>query len=181
MSRSTWTKILLIASMMIHQPVMATTKTEPSEVLRHAKAVLLPTQGHRVSGVVIFSAEKNGVKITAELSGLTPGKHGFHIHELGDCSAADATSAGGHFNPDNMEHGAPNAASHHEGDLGNIEANSAGKASYEYLDKSLSFSGKNSILGRSVIVHEHEDDFKTQPTGNSGNRLACGVIGVIRP
>ena len=117
----------------------------------------------------------------AELTGLQPGQHGFHIHEFGDCSdVAKAASAGGHFNPTNHQHGAPDASDRHEGDLGNIEADAQGKAHVDITDKVLKLSGNESIIGHAVIVHEKADDLKTQPTGDAGGRLACGVIGVAK-
>lgn len=143
-----------------------------------AVCVVYPTQGNSVTGTVIFTKVAGGVKVVADLQGLTPGKHGIHIHECGDCSAADGTSAGGHFNPMGMNHGAPMDAMRHEGDMGNIQADATGKAHLEYIDKDISFEGATSIIGRSVIVHKNEDDLKTQPTGNAGARVACGVIGI---
>src|SRR5438132_2131831 len=145
-----------------------------------AIAVLHPTAGNNVTGSVTFTQSGEVVLVVADITGLTPGKHGFHIHEFGDCSAADASSAGGHFNPMKKPHGAPDAAERHEGDLGNIEADSTGKAHLELKDKMLKLSGENSILGRGVIVHEKVDDW-SQPTGNAGSRQACGVIGVAKP
>jgi len=144
-------------------------------------AVLSPTKGNNVSGVVTFTKVEGGVMITADVTGLTPGKHGFHIHEFGDCSAADATSAGGHFNPGHMEHGAPDTAARHAGDFGNLEADESGKAHYERVDTIISLTGAHSIIGHGVIVHEKADDLKSQPTGNAGARVACGVIGVAKP
>ncbi len=143
-----------------------------------AVCVLYPTQGNKVTGTVWFTQVTGGVKVVADLKGLTKGKHGFHIHECGDCTAPDGTSAGGHFNPKSMNHGAPMDAMRHEGDMGNIEADESGNAHLEYVDKSISFDGDASIIGRSVIVHKDEDDLKTQPTGNAGARVACGVIGI---
>ncbi len=145
-----------------------------------AIAVLHPTQGSEVSGSVTFGESGGSVKVVADISGLTPGKHGFHIHEFGDCSDAKAASAGGHFNPGKHNHGAPDASDRHEGDLGNIEADASGKAHLELTDKALKLTGSNGILGRAVIVHEKADDLKTQPTGDAGGRLACGVIGVAK-
>ncbi|MEP0822207.1 MAG: superoxide dismutase family protein [Ignavibacterium sp.] len=145
-----------------------------------AVAVLHPTKGNTTSGIVWFESVKGGMKVTAHLSGLTPGKHGFHIHEYGDCTADDAISAGGHFNPTNMPHSSPSSGKRHVGDLGNIEADKGGNAHLEYVDPMLSFSGPNSIIGRGVIVHEKADDLKTQPTGDAGGRLACGVVGVAK-
>jgi Cu-Zn family superoxide dismutase len=141
-----------------------------------AVAVLSPTQGSNVKGQVTFLEETEGLRVTGNISGLTPGKHGFHIHEKGDCSAPDATSAGGHFNPEMRKHGAPTEPEHHLGDLGNIDADGSGTARFERVFPFLTFKGTNSIVGRSVIVHAKPDDFKTQPTGDAGGRLACGVI-----
>ena len=150
----------------------------PKNMVQKAVCVLHPTQGNNVTGVVTFTKVDNGVKVVADLQGLTKGKHGIHIHECGDCSAADGTSAAGHFNPMGETHGAPMDAMRHEGDMGNIEADATGKAHLEYVDKTISFEGMASIIGRSVIVHEDEDDLKSQPTGNAGARVACGVIGI---
>lgn len=145
-----------------------------------AVAELKPTEGNHVTGNVTFIAHNGALRVVAEIEGLAPGLHGFHIHETGDCSAPDASSAGGHFNPDNTPHGAPEnpPAQRHAGDLGNLEANAEGKAHYEIVDQVLSLGGPNSIVGKSVIVHAQPDDLSTQPTGNSGPRLACGVIQV---
>jgi Cu-Zn family superoxide dismutase len=145
-----------------------------------AVAVLHATQGNAVEGKVTFAKAEGGVKVNVHVTGLTPGKHGFHIHEFGDCSAADGASAGGHFNPSTESHGAPGDAQRHTGDLGNIEAGANGVADLEYTDSRASFDGANSVLGRGVIVHAGTDDFKTQPTGNAGGRLACGVIGAAK-
>lgn len=145
-----------------------------------AICVLYGTQGNTVSGTVTFTKVAEGVKVVASLSGLTPGKHGFHIHEFGDCSSPDGLSAGGHFNPTGAMHGAPMDQSRHEGDMGNIEADAKGNAHLEYVDPHMSFDGPGSILGRSVIVHAKEDDMKSQPAGNAGPRIACGVIGLAK-
>lgn len=144
--------------------------------VQKATCVLSPTQGNNVSGTVTFTKVKEGIKVVADIKGLSKGKHGFHIHEKGDCSAPDASSAGGHFNPEGMNHGAPPDMMVHVGDLGNIVADASGNAHYEYVDLMLTFEGKNSIIGKSMIVHAMEDDLITQPTGNSGKRVACGVI-----
>jgi Cu-Zn family superoxide dismutase len=151
-------------------------KTE--NAITEAVAVLQPTEGHAVHGIVTFTKVIEGIKVVADIEELSPGKHGFHIHEYGDCSAPDGTSAGGHFNPDNMPHGAPTDLERHVGDLGNLEADAEGKAHYERIDNLISFSGLHSIIGHAVIIHAGEDDFTTQPTGNAGTRVACGVIGI---
>lgn len=146
-----------------------------------AVAMIHALSGSSVAGKVTFTASGDQVQVVADITGLTPGKHGFHIHEFGDCSSPDGSSAGGHFNPSHKEHGAPDAAERHAGDLGNIEADSSGKAHLEWTDKTMKLSGADSIVGRGVIVHEKADDLKTQPTGNAGGRLGCGVIGVAKP
>lgn len=156
------------------------TMAAPAPVTK-AIAVLTPTQGNKVMGTILFTAVTGGVNIVAHITGLTPGKHGFHVHQFGDCSAPDAMSAGGHFMPTGHMHGAPTDSVHHDGDLGNLIADSTGTAHYEYTDPTMELSGQNSIIGLAVIVHVSEDDFKTQPTGNSGARQACGVIGIAKP
>ncbi len=145
-----------------------------------AVAVLTPTKGSTVHGVVTFTKVDNGVHVVADVEGLTPGVHAFHVHEFGDCSAADAASAGPHYNPEQMPHAGPDAMKRHEGDLGNITANENGKARYDRVDSHLALEGAHSIIGRSVIVHEKADDFTTQPTGAAGGRVACGVIGLSK-
>jgi superoxide dismutase, Cu-Zn family len=145
-----------------------------------AICVLYSTSGSNVSGTLKFIQTDRGIQITTDIKGLTEGKHGIHIHECGDCSAADASSAGGHFNPEGKMHGSPDVMSSHAGDLGNIVADKSGVAHLEYTDKMMSFEGVNSIIGRSVIIHKDEDDLKTQPAGNSGARVACGVIGISK-
>lgn len=158
--------------------VGATEGTGPSASDR-AIAVLHPTDGNNVSGTVTFERKEKGIGVIAKIKGFTGGgKHGFHIHEIGDCSAPDAESAGGHFNPENMPHGGPQSAKRHVGDLGNIEADASGNARYEAVDPKLALEGSRSIIGRSVIVHAKPDDLTTQPTGGAGARWACGVIGV---
>jgi Cu-Zn family superoxide dismutase len=140
-----------------------------------AAAQLEPKSGSQVTGMVTFTKVGDEIQVVADIQNLKPGKHGFHIHEKGDCSAADAASAGGHFNPTQQHHGGPTTLDHHTGDLGNIVADSSGKAHLDWKGK-LSLSGKDSIIGRSVVVHEKEDDLKTDPAGNSGARIACGII-----
>ena len=142
-----------------------------------AVADLAPTQGNAAKGTVTFAPKGDGLVLTARVSGLTPGPHGFHIHENGDCSAPDGTSAGGHFNPQGKPHGNPAAADHHGGDLPMLEADAAGNATLTAEIGGVTIgSGAGDIVGRSVIVHKDADDFKTQPTGNSGARVACDVI-----
>jgi Cu-Zn family superoxide dismutase len=141
-----------------------------------ATVKLAPTANQTARGEVTFTAEAGGVHVVGSFSGLVFGEHGFHIHEKGDCSAPDGTSAGGHFNPATKPHAAREAADRHAGDLGNLKADPYGLARVDFVDATLSLSGPNSIIGKAVIVHEKADDFKTQPTGNAGARVACGVI-----
>ena len=143
-----------------------------------AVAVLHPTAGNTVEGSVTFTEVEDGVQVDATITGLTPGKHGFHVHEFGDCSAVDASSAGAHFNPTNKPHGGADAIERHVGDMGNVEADASGAAKLIYLDHRMSLGNdRRSIIGRAVIVHAKPDDWKTQPSGDSGDRVACGVIG----
>jgi Cu-Zn family superoxide dismutase len=146
-----------------------------------AIAVLHPTAGNKVAGTVTFTEEADGVRVQANLNGLTPGTHGFHVHEFGDCSAADLASAGAHFNPTNEPHAGPDAAKRHEGDMGNVEADASGNAKLDYVDHHISLTNdKDSVIGRSVVVHAKADDLKSQPAGDSGARIACGVIGITK-
>ncbi len=146
----------------------------------HAIAQLLPTTGSSVKGTVAFTKVASGVHVHAEITGLTPGEHGFHVHEYGVWSE-NGMSSGGHFNPTMAPHAGPDAKKRHVGDLGNITANSNGNATVDMDDSHLSFHGANSILGRGVVVHEKADDLKGQPAGNAGARLAVGVVGVAKP
>lgn len=145
-----------------------------------AVAVLHPTQGNDISGVVTFTRQVDGIHVVAHINGLEPGDHGFHIHQYGDCSAADGTSAGGHFNPAGMAHSGPTDAERHVGDLGNVTANASGHAMLDVVDPHLTFDGAHSIIGRGVILHDGADDLTSQPSGAAGPRVACGVIGIAQ-
>ena len=137
--------------------------------------------GSKVVGMITFTKAGDDVQVVGDITGLTAGKHGFHIHEKGDCSAPDAASAGAHFNPTNQHHGGTTTPpERHTGDLGNIEANAEGVATLDWTDSQLGFDGHHGIVGRAVIVHAKADDLKTQPTGDAGGRLACGVIGIAK-
>ncbi|KAI8098129.1 copper/zinc superoxide dismutase [Gilbertella persicaria] len=144
-------------------------------------------KGNDVSGVVKFSqaSEDAPVVVDASFTGLKPGKHGFHIHEFGD-NTNGCISAGPHYNPHGKTHGAPEAEVRHAGDLGNITANASGEATLKVEDSQLKLIGPLSIIGRTVIVHADEDDLGlgghelSATTGNAGDRLACGVIGVTK-
>ena len=147
---------------------------------RPATATLQPTKGNQAKGTVTFTPtdDANKVKVQVHLSDLKPGSmHGMHVHEKGDCSAPDASSAGGHFNPAGKPHGDRSVTEKHAGDLGNVEASSAGKVSATFDVDDISVSdGQQGIIGKSVILHEKADDLKTQPSGDSGDRIACAVI-----
>lgn len=161
-------------------PAMSMPLTSTDSTVHKAVCLVYPTRGNNVTGTVIFTKIQGGVKVTADLQGLSKGKHGIHIHECGDCTAADGSSAGGHFNPTSKSHGAPMDVNRHAGDMGNIEADETGLAHLEYIDHTLSLDGQNSIIGRSVIIHKNADDLKSQPSGNAGPRVACGVIGISK-
>jgi Cu-Zn family superoxide dismutase len=142
-----------------------------------AVAVLEPTKGSTAGGTVNFIQKGDKVVVTARVSGLAPGAHGFHIHEKGDCSSGDGMSAGGHFNPYGKPHASPSTADRHAGDMPMLQADGYGEATLTLeLDVITIGGGVADIVGKGVIVHKDPDDFKTQPTGNSGARVACGVI-----
>lgn len=143
-----------------------------------ATAPLQAKGGSQVGGTILFSTQGSGLRVVARVTGLKPGQeHGFHIHEKGDCSAPDAMSAGGHFNPTAQPHG-PQGAPHHGGDMPSLKADAMGNAEATFTVDGVSLTGPtDGVIGKSVVVHAMPDDYKTQPTGNSGGRIACGVIG----
>jgi Cu-Zn family superoxide dismutase len=165
------------AAQQVAQP--AAPAAAPATVTK-AICVVHPLGDSKVTGKVVFTKVTDGIEIAAEISGLSPGDHGFHVHEFGDCSMADGVCAGGHFNPGGKPHGKPDAAERHAGDFGNLTADASGKATYKRVDKVATLNGPNSIIGRSIIVHAAPDDF-SQPTGNAGARVGCGVIGIADP
>lgn len=147
-----------------------------------AQALLMPTQGRTAGGEISFQMEEGGLRMTGRITGLTASAaHGFHIHEIGDCSAPDASSAGAHFNPIGHPHGQVGTDPHHAGDMPNLQADAQGAVSVDLLLPTLEIgsSGPRDVLGRAVVVHEQADDYATQPAGNSGARIACGVIGRV--
>src|SRR5687768_4439742 len=137
-----------------------------------------PAWGKPTGTVTFKEAGENKVKVSYDLKGLTPGKHGFHIHEKADLSAPDYSSAGPHFNPTKHKHAGPDAGERHAGDLGNVEADTSGNAKGNVTADGLTIGSgaANDIVGRSVVVHEKADDLKTDPSGNSGGRVAAGAI-----
>ncbi|ABE45462.1 superoxide dismutase family protein [Polaromonas sp. JS666] len=143
-----------------------------------AVAQLQSTTGNTATGTVSFTKSGDKVVVKGEVRGLKPNaEHGFHVHEKGDCSSGDGLSAGGHFNPDGKPHGNHSDMAHHAGDLPSLKADASGVAKFSFETTSIAVgSGPSDVTGRGLIVHRDPDDYKTQPTGNAGPRLACAVI-----
>lgn len=156
-----------------------TTQDDTNKISK-AVCVMTPTEGNTANGLVTFTQTDSGILIVADIKGLAAGKHGFHVHQFGDISKLDGTSAGGHFNPEGVTHAGHGDKVRHVGDFGNIVADEDGKAHYEELDSLISFSGTHNIVGRTIIIHSGEDDLVSQPTGNAGKRAAYGVIGIAK-
>ncbi len=150
-------------------PQAADDLTSPQEVA----ADLEPRSGSGVTGRATFTESDDGVIAEITIAGATPGQHGVHLHDVGDCSAPDAKSAGDHFDPAGAPHGSPNAPDHHTGDMGNIEAGDDGRGKVTVV---MPDTTVRAIIGRALIVHADPDDLQTQPSGNSGDRVACGVV-----
>lgn len=142
-----------------------------------ATATLAPTSGQTAQGTVRFVQLPDGaVEVSVDLSGVPPGVHGFHVHDKGDCGD-NGNAAGGHFNPTGAAHGAPAAGPHHAGDFGNVTADASGRVQTRFTTRAVSVEpGTNSAVGHAVILHANPDDLTTQPTGNAGGRIACGVV-----
>ena len=158
----------------------ATGARAASEASPMAWAELRNASGASV-GSALLRQENGRVRIVVQASGLAPGRHGIHVHSVGQCEAPAFQSAGAHFNPSGAPHAGPDDAKRHVGDLGNIKADASGTARYKRVDKLITLSGTNSIIGRSIIVHAKADDLKTQPSGDAGDRIGCGVIGIADP
>jgi len=143
-----------------------------------AVAEITPTEGNQARGSVELSGGNGATRIAGTITGLKAGAHGLHIHAIGDCNAPDASSAGDHFNPDDDPHGSPQDLddAHHVGDLGNVTANEKGEAEVNIEDDEIALSGAESVIGKALIVHSGQDDFETQPSGDSGSRVGCGEI-----
>jgi len=146
-----------------------------AELPQEAVVVLMPTHGNDVHGTLVLKQQDGHVHVTGEVTGLTPGEHGFHIHEFGDLRDPQGKSAGGHYNPHGTMHGGPDDNDRHPGDLGNIEANAQGVAEVDKQAKGLML---HFVLGRSFVVHAGKDDLKSQPSGDAGPRVAVGVVGL---
>jgi Cu-Zn family superoxide dismutase len=145
---------------------------------RVALAEISATEGREATGTLQFTAEGDTVRVQGRITGLEPGAHGLHIHAKGDCSAPDASTAGDHYSPDDDPHGSPNdlPGEHHLGDLGNVVADEDGSAEIVAEDPEVRLSGPESVIGKAVVVHADRDDLETQPSGDSGARVGCGVI-----
>ena len=181
--KCTW---VLAASVLVLLPACASKEEapapEPEPVVEEvappaAVAVLAPRADNEASGTITFTETEGGVEIVADIARVSPGLHGIHLHEKGDCSAADFTSTGGHFNPTDAPHGSPEDAVRHAGDFGNIEIGEDGVGRLVLMSDMLTVAeGPNTVVGRAVILHEGEDDLESQPTGAAGGRLACGIV-----
>ena len=158
----------------VSAPVLAVVGT-----VARAEAALAPASASIASGRLVLVAEPGGVRISGTLGGLRPGlPAAFHVHERGDCSAVDASSAGGHFNPLGQPHGRSGSAAHHLGDMDNLQVDSQGRAAVDVLLPGVVLGGgaANDIIGRALVVHGQADDYHSAPAGNAGPRVACGVI-----
>lgn len=165
-------KLALLSLLVLVTAACASMGSRPA-----ALATLAPTTGQTAGGTVRLTQLADGsVDVQVDLTGVPAGVHGFHIHEKGDCGD-DGNAAGGHFNPDSTAHGAPNMPPHHAGDFGNVTANAAGEVHTRFTTRSVTVeAGAKSAVGRAVILHANPDDLTTQPTGNAGGRIACGVV-----
>lgn len=152
----------------------------PNVVVATAKAIIEPRSGSTTNGQVTFVQQLDGtVTIHAALTDAPEGLHGFHVHAIGDCSDPDAKSAGGHFNPTTHDHGAPGEGAH-AGDLGNIMVSKENEADSRYVTHSLTVrEGPNSVVGKAVVIHATRDDLATQPSGDAGGRIGCGVVTLV--
>ena len=170
------TPALALASAALTLAACSSTAPSPAPAVS-ASARLAPTTGNTAMGTVRFVQTGTTVRVTGDISGLKPGAvHGFHIHEKGDCSSGDGMSTGGHFNPTGTAHGNHDHGAHHVGDLPSLTANAFGVATLNFESTSIRLDGPTDITGRGLIVHRDPDDYTTQPTGNSGPRIACAVI-----
>ena len=168
-----WVTVGVCAALAGCGSVNTTLQRDPTAI-----AMLAPTQGNIASGVVEFEQDGDVMHVRIRIDGLVPNaSHGLHIHEIGDCRAPDASSAGGHFNPQGSKHGGPTGEYRHAGDLGNVQSDANGLAQADIEVSGISLgTGNDSIIGRSVIVHAQADDLVSQPSGNAGPRIACGLI-----
>lgn len=173
MKTSHWTALATVALL---AAACASTPAAPEGA--QARATIESRSGSSVTGTATFTERSTGgVKVVVHIENATPGTHGLHVHENGDCSDAEAKLAGGHFNPGGMPHAGPTEMKRHAGDLGNIEIKANGKGDLELVTDLLTVRpGPNSVVGKAVVFHEKVDDLKTQPTGDAGGRFGCGVV-----
>lgn len=164
------------------EPAPTRSTAMPAVAKPRAEALLAATSGNTASGTLRLYVEDGGVRVVGTVTGLQPGaEHGFHVHEKGDCSAPDASSAGAHFNPEGHVHGRQGADQHHLGDMNNLVANERGEASVDFFVArgEVGTTSERDLVGRGVIVHGGRDDYTSQPAGNAGPRIACGVIIIV--
>lgn len=169
----------LVAAAAISLGIGCASAAKPSAAPQ-ARATIEPRSGSNVKGWATFADRSTGgVAVVVHIENAPPGVHGLHVHEKGDCSAADASSAGGHFNPGGMPHAGPTETHRHAGDLGNITIEANGTGHLELVTDLLTVKvGPNSVVGKAVVFHEKADDLTSQPSGNAGARLGCGVVGM---
>jgi len=170
-----------VAALGLRSQAAAPGKSQATSVTK-AIAQLIPTTKTQstVKGTVTFTKTEHGMHVSGEITGLTPGEHGFHVHDYGQWSE-DGMATGGHFNPTGAPHASHDSSKRHVGDMGNIKADDSGKAVVELDDDQMTFEGPTSILGRGLVVHAKADDLKSQPSGDAGGRLAVAIIGVAKP
>jgi len=162
----------------IKNAMSSTNAREMTTDYTKAVAVIHPTEGNNAMGTVTFVQTDNGINVHAEIKGLSPGLHGYHVHLYGDCTARDGTSAGTHFNFEGSSLNPPANIDHITGDLGNLNANNSGAATADTSIAIASLNGPKSIIGRAVVIHEKANDPSQPPIGAAGSRLGCGVIGI---
>lgn len=164
----------LVAACAHHAPATPAAAAAPATAFGH----LAPTRGNTATGHITFADQGGRVRVSGQVTGLKPNaEHGFHVHETGDCGSPDGMSTGGHYNPDGMPHGQHSMPQHHAGDLPSLKADANGVARIDAVVMNLGIgSGRADLLGRGLIVHADPDDYRTQPTGNAGARIACAVI-----
>jgi Cu-Zn family superoxide dismutase len=181
-------KRIAIILLALVAPTFLLSAAEKKEAAREAAKEQMVTKAvcvihglgtNKVHGMVTFTQKGKDVMVEGKVMGLTAGKHGFHVHEFGDCSSADGLSAGGHFDPEHQPHGGPHSQKRHVGDLGNITADDSGTAVVRITDSVVQLNGPHSIIGRSIIVHAKEDNLKD--IASAGARIGCGVIGIAKP
>lgn len=171
--------VLALGACATTAPPATVSVPSPTSTARSATVNLAPASASLVSGKLTAMPMGDGVHFTGEIGGLAPNStHAIHIHERGDCSAADASSAGGHFNPAAAPHGKAGAGAHHAGDMDNIVADAKGVARVNAHARGVTLGGgaANDVAGKAVIVHAAPDDYRSQPAGNAGARVACGLV-----